>query len=176
LLLQTLKFHNEVEEPVDAVVPIQKFSQLQSSEVVSVSGVSRNTVFNIHWDPRQKGDSVIVKTDEKYSFFYYSLWSNKLKQLSLSLSLIVCVSLMNSDLQKQPKDSNSLLLPQIKRYRYTNFVVHGRVDDRKCSHFVQGDIVAGSSDGHIRLFQEGPLKRPKTHLNQLSGIEFIPFQ
>lgn len=110
----TLKFHSEVEQPIDTIVPIQKFSQLQPSEVVAVSGVSRNTIFNLHWDPRQKGDDVIVKPDERFT-------------------------------------------KATKGFKFTAIATNQ-----------MGDIVAGSADGHIRLFQEGPLKRPKTHLNQLS--------
>lgn len=46
-LAKSLRFHEEMDEPIDTVVPIRKFSQLQASETVQLVGASCNTVCNM---------------------------------------------------------------------------------------------------------------------------------
>lgn len=63
-----LSFHAEVEEPFDAIVPVQKFAQLQAQgELVKLVGTSRNSVFNLEWDTRTPIDQIVLGEDQKHT-------------------------------------------------------------------------------------------------------------
>lgn len=61
-----LSFHEELAEPFESIVPVQKFAQLQAqNEMVKLVGTSRNSVFNLEWDTRTPMNQVVIGEDQK---------------------------------------------------------------------------------------------------------------
>jgi hypothetical protein len=61
-----MRLHAELDEPITTVTHSEKFSQLLSQPVVELAGTSRNTVFDLTWDPREKTDDIIIGADNRY--------------------------------------------------------------------------------------------------------------
>jgi hypothetical protein len=60
-----MRLHAELDEPINTVTHSEKFSQLLSQPVVELAGTSRNTVFDMTWDPREKTDDIIISADNR---------------------------------------------------------------------------------------------------------------
>eukprot|EP00029_Vermamoeba_vermiformis_P007758 TRINITY_DN3445_c0_g1_i1.p1 TRINITY_DN3445_c0_g1~~TRINITY_DN3445_c0_g1_i1.p1 ORF type:complete len:363 (+),score=115.75 TRINITY_DN3445_c0_g1_i1:161-1090(+) len=62
-----MRLHAELDEPINTVTHSEKFSQLLSQPVVELAGTSRNTVFDMTWDPREKTDDIIIGAENRYT-------------------------------------------------------------------------------------------------------------
>lgn len=162
--LQSLRFHEELDERIDAIVPIKKFSQLQASDRVQLVGASINTVRRQHLIPRVSPPLIIVTIS---SCSILTGIQELLTQQLLSLPRSVSPSLPSITLLP-------LRLHQPERY------VLFESDKIQHSHSQSLQIVAGSTDGVVRLFsspdpEKHIMKRSKTNLNQLAdpvkGVE-----
>jgi hypothetical protein len=60
-----MKLHAELDEPITTVTQAEKFGQLLSQPVVELACTSKNTVFDIAWDPREKVEDLVIAPESR---------------------------------------------------------------------------------------------------------------